>query len=77
MLEPSSSEEESESEVQEEAVSASRGARQSQSAPGASSHHATDGAPNPPHPSLQVPGATNSLPRCDSFLYWSIEELQV
>ncbi|XP_066949863.1 calcium-dependent secretion activator isoform X36 [Macrobrachium rosenbergii] len=66
MLEPSSSEEESEGEVQEEPglhrnLPAHSG--------GGPAQHATDGAPAvaaPAHPSLQVPGPNTNLPRSGS-----------
>ncbi|XP_066949869.1 calcium-dependent secretion activator isoform X41 [Macrobrachium rosenbergii] len=67
MLEPSSSEEESEGEVQEEPglhrnLPAHSG--------GGPAQHATDGAPAvaaPAHPSLQVPGPNTNLPRRSSI----------
>ncbi|XP_037776286.1 calcium-dependent secretion activator-like isoform X8 [Penaeus monodon] len=66
MLEPSSSEEESDGEVKEEPGIPGRGLpSRSGGASAAHDHHAPDGGPQAPapHPSLQVPGANSSLPR--------------
>ncbi|XP_050731223.1 calcium-dependent secretion activator-like isoform X4 [Eriocheir sinensis] len=65
MLEPSSSEEESDGEVQEEVPQRSVPQR-SAGPPVVHEHHATDGGSGPtPHPSLQVP-QTGTLPRSGS-----------
>ncbi|XP_050709482.1 calcium-dependent secretion activator-like isoform X2 [Eriocheir sinensis] len=66
MLEPSSSEEESDGEVQEEVPQRSVPQR-SAGPPVVHEHHATDGGSGPtPHPSLQVP-QTGTLPRRPSI----------
>ncbi|XP_064102335.1 calcium-dependent secretion activator-like isoform X9 [Macrobrachium nipponense] len=77
MLEPSSSEEESEGEVQEEPGLHRNHPTHSGGGP---AQHATDGAPAvaaPAHPSLQVPGPNTNLPSGSPASTLSVDTLSV